>query len=695
MRKLLRAFVESFKLIRVVFSKMTFNGEGHFYLVYEKERIPLRTIRKRDCDDTFEYEVQYDVDILSKPYHLESDHGLQCQLTFRNFVKDPFFDIKYAYEGNDLGPTYTKTKTTIKVWSPVATTLTLELYNGKVTFLPFEKAENGVFSITLMGNYEGYEYNLLCNVNDRIVKTIDPYAYGSTANHNKSVILDLDKIKVKKYSPARISNPVDHIVYELNVRDFSSDKDGPFLNKGMYKAFLEKGLKTQKGFSVGIDYLKELGVTSIQLSPLTDFGSVDENYPYANYNWGYDPVQYNVCEGSYTLDIDDPYARIIQCQEMIEALHEKGLQVILDVVFNHMFDAYRSPFEILVPHYFFREDEYGNPSNGSFCSNDFDSCKFMARKYILDILKRWISFYNVDGFRFDLMGITDIETINQVYKMANSLKSGFLIYGEGWNMPTYLDDSKKAMQTNNKYLPNIAFFSDRFRDVIRGSNEDSNKGLFSDGIVSEVLMKDVLTASTLNNNLTYKYLSANNVVNYVECHDNLTAFDKLEKCNPYDTVSERYKRLEMMLAVVLLSPGIPFIHAGQEFFLSKQGDHNSFISGDKINRLAWNEREKHYQTVEFFKKLILIRKNNPVIRVVNASEIKDKTEIYLGDNTLFVKYLQISQELMCIYNLSYELKTISLNGKYFCLLSNDTSADTVFEGQLELQPLSMVVLTKR
>jgi pullulanase len=694
-KKLLKGYVESFKFIRVLFSKLAFNGEGRFFLVSGNSRVPLQTIHFRDVGDSFEYDLQYDVDLSKNDYYLETDHGIRCDLIFRNFVKDPFFDIKYGYEENDLGPIYQKERTTIKVWSPVAQKIILEIiFQGTTDYLLMEKGQNGVHTIVLEGDYEGAEYLYLVHVNGRLTPTTDPYAFASTANHLKSVIIDPNKTKVELFEPTSLNKPTDHIIYELHVRDFSSDFGAPFINKGMYKAFTEKGLKTKDGKTCGLDYLQELGVTSIQLSPITDFGSVDENMPLASYNWGYDPVQYNVCEGSYTTSINNPYARIIECKEMIESIHSIGLNVILDVVFNHMFDARRSPFEILVPHYFFREDEYGNPSNGSFCSNDFDSTKAMSRKYILDMLTRWLSFYNVDGFRFDLMGITDIKTINKVYELGKSLKQNFIMYGEGWNMPTDLEDSRKATQQNNAKMPGVGFFNDRFRDAIRGRNDDDSKGIFTDGFVNFELLHDVLTGCVLTSSFGYKYLSANNVVNYVECHDNLTILDKLERSLPYDTFEEKLKRLSMMQAIVILSPGIPFLHAGQEFFLTKNGDHNSFISGDKVNHLSWNRRDTYDKNIQFVKRLISIRKELPILKLNTPNEIKNAIKVTYDNRILTVFFKDANADFVCIYNLGYDLYHVVLdvNCEYKMLLDSNYNYDQAVRENFYLEPLTFAII---
>ena len=446
----LKAFIQDKKTIIVRLSKNFYNGESSCFRLRNYEGFSeILTIKEKiTYDDYIEYKLENKYFDLTKEYLISDEHNMTSPLETAFYVRTKEFNDEYYYDGDDLGPTYTKESVSFKVWTPISSEVLLKI-NDKV--YPMQRLDKGVWYLSLAGDYELAKYTYLVKINGKWNESIDPYAYSSTPNGLKSVVLDLSKcdIDLEKADLKPLVNPVDAIIYELHIRDFSVASNSNLKNKGKFIAFTEKGIKTENGNSTGLDYIKDLGITHLQLLPFYDFGSVDELNQFDYYNWGYDPMQYNVPEGSYASDVNDPYSRVIDCKKMIAAIHKEGIRVVMDVVYNHMFGIDVTAFHKLMPYYYFRYGKNGEISNGSFCGNDIDSLMPMCSKYIVDSIKRWSSFYGVDGYRFDLMGILDIETMNKLYEAAKEINPSTIIYGEGWNMPSLIDDELKAAQFNN------------------------------------------------------------------------------------------------------------------------------------------------------------------------------------------------------------------------------------------------------
>ena len=440
----------------------------------------------------------------------------------------------------------------------------------------------------------------------------------------------------------------------------------------------------------------------LALLPFYDFGSVDELNQFEYYNWGYDPVQYSIPEGSYASNVKDPYSRIIDCKKMIESIHESGMRVIMDVVYNHMFNRETSSFETLVPYYYFRIGRNGEKSNGSFCGNDFDSTQKMTSKFIIDSCLRWVDLYNIDGFRFDLMGILDINTMNKISELCLERKSDFIIFGEGWNMPTLLPDNMKTCQFNNAKTPNIGYFSDRFRDVIKGSTNSSEmdvKGYCSGSNNNLTLVKDVIMASTCFYSNSYSYKSPKQVINYVECHDNATLWDKLSVCCKDESEELRKKRQKIIIAITLLSQGIPFIHAGQEFLRTKNGEHNSYILPDSINKLDWKLMEKNIDIVNYVKDVISIRKDFKCFKQETKDDIIENVDVSFTKNNVCVYKMKSNdknyKEVVVIINPNKTVELYSLKSNYKVLMTENGRVLEPFDVcNLIVNPCSIVVLAK-
>lgn len=583
-------------------------------------------------------------------------------------VRSQAFDEAYAYDGDDLGCRYSREATTLKVWAPTCDSIKLNIIKDQdEKTLDMVKEERGIWTISLDGDYEGASYVYHVAFGDKVNVATDPYAIASTANHQRTVIVNPQKLIVdnQKEGLQPLESYTDAVVYELHVRDFSMDDNSGMKNKGKFAAFLEEDTKTPGGQLSGLDYLSDLGVTHIQLLPVYDFGSVDEtNWP-ERYNWGYDPVQYNVPEGSYGSDINDPYSRIVELKQVIAKMHSKGLRVIMDVVYNHMYDRDASAFEKIVPGYYFRQDEEGNVSNGSFCGNDFDSTRAMTRKFILESTKMWIDEFGFDGFRFDLMGVLDIDTMNAIYAQTKAIDSNVMVYGEGWNMPTFLPDDYKATMMNHDQMPGIAYFSDIFREKIKGGTlEDKfNQGGYGTGdddkaIDAMHLLRGTVLPVSLDGNYVESYFSEpSQTVNYVECHDNHTLWDKLQLSMSEESDETKRLRHKFITGMVILSQGIPFIHAGQEFFRSKGGEHNSYKSSDEVNMFRWMQKDENLEHVDYVKALIELRKTYPELRLRNKEEIESFTDIQ-------------KVESMIVYNLRAKSDNCGYNG--LTLLINPT-----------------------
>ena len=447
-----------------------------------------------------------------------------------------------------------------------------------------------------------------------------------------------------------------------------------------------------------------MGYSHIQLMPIFDFQTVDELNPKLFYNWGYDPIQYNCVEGSYSSDPRVPMARIMELQELIAKCHKHGLHVTLDVVYNHVFDQKTSPFEQVVPNYYFRQAN-GVLSNGSFCGNDFDSKRRMGRKFIVDSIAHWIEHYHVDGFRFDLMGILDIETMNEVKLVASTLRPRTIIYGEGWNMPTMLPDQEKASMYNADAMPEIGFFNDFFRDHVKGPSSREKRWAkgYCLGDPSYVeAMKAALVGNVLENQAVKLFNQPHQSINYVECHDNATLWDKLKEANREERKEERIKRQKITNAAVLLAQGIPFIHYGQEMCRTKFGEENSYRSSDEVNQINYDRLDQYREVVQFTRDMIKLRKKVPAFSMASAVEIMQHVDFEIYHNTsLIYKLVDLSdygeyKEVFAIFNPSYHQIHYPLPGSFeiladgFGLVEDETPINVAV-----VDPISILVVANR
>ena len=570
-----------------------------------------------------------------------------------------------AYGGNDLGAVYTKENTTFKVWAPTASRVAVKLYKTgspeeagaqDVSTTTMTKGDNGVWSAKLNGDKKNLYYTYLVTIDGVTRETADIYAKAAGVNGNRSMIVDLDSTDPAgwdKDSHVLYDDPTDAVVWEVHIKDFSSSEvSGVSVKyKGKYLAFTENGttLNGEGKYSTCIDYLKKLGVTHVQLLPVYDYATVDESKTDSDeFNWGYDPKNYNVPEGSYSTDPFDGNVRIREFKQMIQAIHNAGIGVIMDVVFNHTFTAEGGWFEMTVPGYYYRMKPDGTFSDGSGCGNETASDHLMYRKYMIDSILYWTNEYHIDGFRFDLMGVHDVTTMNEIRKaLDNSFKDGrkIILYGEPWTGGDLSTDAKTAVKTNLKLLDErVGAFNDEFRDAVKGHVFNAlEKGFVQDGSGAGKL-KAGITANCLNAPIVNQPSQA---VAYVSAHDNYTLYDKLVLSVKNDlSFTERDESIvdmnKLSAAIVLTSQGISFMQAGEEFARTKQGDENSYVSSTKINQLDWNNIKEYGDLVSYYSGLIEIRKNFKPFRdptkksaeLISYLETESGTVAYTLENTL-------------------------------------------------------------
>ena len=508
---------------------------------------------------------------------------------------------KRVYRGK-LGAIFTPEKTVFRFWHPFAEKAFLRLYNAEngQIFCAEMHRKNTIFEYEKRGNCEGflYDFSVIEDGCERVFA--DTYACAVTADGTRGIVTDMRKNAPKGWENDRFLGEIEPekaVIYEVSVRDFSMDKHAKFASRGKFFAFCEGGVSNSYGDEIGLNYIKNLGVTHIQLMPIFDFDSDGSEY-----NWGYNPRFFNAPSNNYSLN-----NAVLELRELISCAHQKGLGVIADVVYNHVFSAEKSSFEKQVSGYFFRGD--GEFSNGSGCGNEFASERFMARKFILDSLEFLTKEYHFDGFRFDLMGLLDVQTMRKIELNLHKINPAILLYGEGWTGGVSpLPERIRAVQLNAKKLPEIAFFNDTFRDAVKGNVFDKNDCGFVNGKPDFAHFSPIFAAISGKFPDDFWTKSSSQAINYVECHDNLTLFDKL-KISLNNAGSERILAAEKMAAAMnFLSCGLAFFQAGQEFLRSKKYSENSYNLPDEINSIKWNLLRKNHEIVEYYRGLICFRK---------------------------------------------------------------------------------------
>ena len=611
------------------------------------------------------------ISLLSLPTIVQAEQNDKSAL-----YDSPAFTEKYTYTGNDLGASYSKEKTSFRVWAPTAKSVTLLTYssaqsNSSISY-PMKSDLKGTWVAELPGDQDGLVYTYKVDVDGDANEVIDPYARAATINGKRGVVVDLDSTDPKNWKsekPKFSGSPTDAVIYELHVRDLSMDSSAPFPKaaRGKFTAFNYSNLKGKSGQPVGIAAIKDLGITHIQLLPIYDFASVDESNP--DFNWGYDPLNYNVVEGSYSTDPTNPKQRITEFKGAIQSMHDQGIRVIMDVVYNHVYNAATFSQNLIVPGYWFRTDGAGNLTNGSGCGNDVASERPMVSKFIVDSVKYWASEYNLSGFRFDLMGLIDIETMQKVSAELKNIDPSIIVLGEGWSMGT-LPNSLKASQSNIEQLPRISVFNDQIRDGVKGSVFSSSEPGWATGSFNRGNdVKAGILGNTYSSPLVrFNFFTATpgQSVNYVEAHDNNTLQDKILLSTgkvPASTISRLHR---LAGSIPILAQGLPFIHAGQEFQRSKSGDSNSYQSGDFVNSLKWGLVKTNAITRNYYKGLIALRLSHPAFRQNDAASVKSSLK-FLKTNDQVIAYSIYGEKtgdswrtIVVIHNASTKSQTVTL-----------------------------------
>ncbi|MFB5583699.1 type I pullulanase [Bacillus albus] len=567
---------------------------------------------------------------LKQTYKVRIENVDDANTEIGKVIRSEEFDHSFYYGGNDLGNIYTPQHTKFRLWAPTASEAKLVTYkkwNDKIgTEINMQQGEKGTWKAELRGNQKGLLYTYKVKIGDKWTEAVDPYARAASVNGDKGAVVDLEETNPKKWKAnkkPKFKNPEDAIIYELHVRDLSIQPESGIKQKGKYLGVTETGTRGPEGVKTGLDHMKDLGITHVQLLPIFDYASVnEENLNEPQYNWGYDPKNFNVPEGSYSTNPYEPSVRITELKQMIQTLHDNNLRVVMDVVYNHMYNAAESNFHKLVPGYYYRYNEDGTFANGTGVGNDTASERKMMRKFMVDSVTYWAKEYNLDGFRFDLMGIHDYETMNEIRKAVNQIDPSIILHGEGWDLNTPLAAELKANQKNAEKMKGIAHFNDNIRDGLKGSVFEEKENGFVNGKENmEDRIKKGITAGINYDTNSSTYKDPEQVLTYVEAHDNHTLWDKLELTNPDDSEEVRKQMHKLSSSILLTSQGIPFLHAGQEFMRTKYGDHNSYKSPDSINQMDWLRRAAFNNEVEYMKGLIELRKKYSAFRMTSAEQI--------------------------------------------------------------------------
>ena len=486
----------------------------------------------------------------------------------------------------------------------------------------------GKWQLTVKNDLKGKYYLFGVYNNAQPDLTPGVFAKAVGVNGQRGAIIDLKDTDPEGWSEDKrpeLRNPVDLVIYEMHHRDFSIDYSSGIKNKGKFLALTEPK---------AIEHLKRLGVNAIHILPSFDYASVDESQPdKPQYNWGYDPLNYNVPEGSYSTNAADPKARIKEFKQMVQALHKAGIRVILDVVYNHTFNIDGSNFQKTYPGYYFRHRPDGTYSDGSGCGNETASEKPLMREFMVESVKYWVNEYHIDGFRFDLMGVHDIETMNLIRAELNKIDPSIYVYGEGWSAGSCAYPQEKlAMKANARQLNGIGAFSDEMRDALRGPFSDDKKGGFLAGMpnceesikfgIAGAIDHPQVDMTKVNYSKTAWTNEPSQMIAYVSCHDDMCLTDRLRATVP-NISDEELIRLDLLAqTAVLTSQGVPFLLSGEEMMRDKKGEHNSFRSPDSINRFDWNNLKRYPQVFDYYSKLIALRKAHPAFRMGKAEEVK-------------------------------------------------------------------------
>lgn len=649
--------------------------------------------------------------------------GNEYPIIMPNIYSTEKFEKEFTYSGSDLGATYTPEKTTFRVWAPTADTVTLNLYGSGTPGtddlaeqLPMTADVNGTWIAEKEGDLNGTYYTYLVSVGGNENEACDPYARATGVNGKRAMVLDLSSTNPMGWendtNPNAGMTYNDAIIYELHVRDLSSDESSDIQNTGKFLGLTETGTTTASGIPTGLDHMKDLGITHLHLLPVYDYASVDETQSdKPQFNWGYDPENYNVPEGSYSTDPYNGAVRVSEMKQMVKTLHDNQISVIMDVVYNHVYNASDFCVNQIVPGYFSRVNEDGTYSNGSDCGNDTASERSMVRKYIVDSVKYWADEYHIDGFRFDLVGLIDTETINEVVTEVHKTHPDVIFYGEGWTMDTAVtkDGYKMTTQPNSTDVPGFAFFSDTLRDALKGHVFYTTRKGYVSGAAD---LADTVKGCFLGQAGDWCTTPAQSI-NYVSCHDNMTLLDRITHSTPGVSEEERIRMNNLSAAIYMTAQGIPFLQAGEEMLRTKidaSGGfvENSYNSPDSVNSIKWDtlEDETYQNVYNYYKGLIAFRKAHAALRLTNADDVNANITSVdgLDENVLAFRINggvngETSNGIFVIFNPNSTETSVTLpDGAWDVCVNADhagTDALTTVAGFVSVEPISAMVLVKK
>ena len=717
-----------------------FDGDGNEVKIAE-----IKSLSKMQAQIKTESELTLD-----KAYTLHVADLEPVPVVPITYFNSEDFSARYNYDGK-LGVELTQTQTIFRLWAPTASSVWLNLFTAgdggaAERTVALERGEKGVWTYTENASLSGKYYTYTVKTSAGEQEAVDPYAVSAGLNGNRGMILDLASTDPQNWNkqlfvPSTAKdgkfNYTDAELWEVHVRDFSNtitDSKLPESYRGKYMAFTKTGLTNSAGIPVGVDYLKELGITHVHLMPSYDYATVDESKE-DGFNWGYDPKNYNVPEGSYSTNPRDGAVRVNEFKQMVQSLHEQGIGVIMDVVYNHT-HGLDSNLNKIVPYYYYRFQTNGKPSNGSGCGNETASDRYMFGRYMLDSVTYWMKEYNVDGFRFDLMGLHDMDTMRAIEKAVHEINPNALIYGEGWTGgSTTLDGAKQSTLTNirtlnssvggDKYnhVNGVAMFNDVLRDALKGSTNGRDTGFATgaDETLSQAIRFGVnggvnnVGFGTANNKGSWNTYNPSNLINYASAHDNLSLWDKI--CYAYgegaDTLDARLRRNRLSAAIVQTSLGIPFMQAGEEMLRQKKNadgsyNENSYNSSDAVNNLKWDRLTKdsdEYAMMQYYKGLIAFRKAHETLRSPLASDrgttvnVLDKAATK-GAVIAFTMNSPYSDEtIYVVYNAGTAATQVTLPYGTWDLFINGTTAGTTaiesgLSGAQTIEAISCYVFVK-
>ena len=692
----IKAFLRDNSTIEVAVQKKYNTLELRTLRLYEdgKKVAKLDCVSKTESRSTFIYtfELNYELKVGSV-YEMANEKNEYFPLDISVLARSSLFEFEYRSD-EELGAIYSKDKTIFRVYSPLASSGVVKVIlkgETEARYFVMHKSKGGLMEATVEMDLDEAQYIYIMNINGKFRSAVDPYAKSLTANSRMGYVIDVNRlndIDLHEDCLPEFNSWTDACIYEIDVRDMTSLTD--VKDKGTYKALYTEGNKDENGNPVGIDYISSLGISHVQLLPVFDFQTIDDEDPLSNYNWGYDPLFYFAPEGSYSTDPNDAYARVRELRTLVSSFHKRGIRVNMDVVFNHTFNRVSNSFEALCPDYYYRLNDDGSYSNGSFCGNDLETRNYMVRRLIIDSLVYFTKVYGMDGFRFDLMGIIDKVTIKKAYNTLKKIKPDIMFYGEGWDMPTNLSYQDKSSMANAFDLEDIAFFNDRYRDISKGKSDESNlhvRGYLNGDQNYRDGFKHVFLGSAISLAYPQLFKNVSQSINYLECHDNATLFDKLLVSNSCEDEKTLLKRIKLCNACNILAFGVPFIHAGQEVGLSKDGVSNSYNSGDYINGFKYDVAYQREDLIRYFRDCLKLKKFSRIFSLDDREEIIKKIDFEdLPNGALAIKYddTDRSQKIVVIINPSMATVKYQFD-KYYKIIFNEA-------GYIEGENYSQLVL---